>query len=187
MTDDLHPHAAHAGWEGRFSAIESNHLQLQRDISALTKDVATAIQATDNLVQSVRVVADNQTINTRTNWGVVLTGLVVFVMIMGLVVYEPMGMLTTDVSGHLKDGHPTSVIDKVDASTLRIESRLDRKSMLLNELMSKVDSLAITQTGTLERLLGIERELYPGATYRSGRPTGGRPVIKTLPGMLKSK
>ena len=146
----------------RVAAMENNHIAIQKDITALTRDVASLTTNVKTITDSLKSIATASQVNARTNWGVIASWAGVVVVLVGLVVYEPLRNLAHGHSEHVRDGHPVSVIDKIDAITGRVV-------IIENWKDTNADSDARTE----ERLLNIEREVFSGTSYRSGRPHGG--------------
>ena len=157
-------------WEKRISAIETNHLDLQKDVSSLAKDLGALTASVKSLTGAISTIAQNQTSSLKTNWSVIFAGLGLVVLVAGLVIYEPLNSLQEYHRSHIKDGHPKSVLDKIQADEAKLESRLDRKQIQLIDIEKRLDQISQTQESTKERMLGIERDIYTHASYRAGRP-----------------
>jgi lysyl-tRNA synthetase class I len=157
----------------------------------------------------------------QTNWGMIASWVGVLILLLGLVVYQPLQELRTGIGSHVEDGHPHSVIERIENNETRfieIMTRMQRELELLedadkerhvkiedrmksaetwindhrqespskhsvhdtrlNTLTAEIDklreskeSLYKSNVSLEERILDIEREIYAGASYRSGRPT----------------
>lgn len=159
-------------WEGRLASIEAGHLQLLHDVSELTKDLGSLLQASSTAADAVKTLAANQAATARTNWNGVIAGLVAFIMVIGLVVYEPLHELRTSLGHHLGDGHPNSVVSRISLDAERNRIRHENISATFDAKQRQLEKILVTNKGTEERLLAIEREVYSDAQYRAGRPTG---------------
>lgn len=164
-------------WDSRLSAIETNHLQLQKDVSALASDVSALTAAVSSISESVKTIALNQSTHLKTNWGVIFSGLGVLVLVLGLVVYEPLMSLEQSIENHMVDGHPTAVKTElarveqiVKANEAALESRLDRKQEQLLIIEQRLDQLDKEHQGMSTTIFNIEREIFPNTKYRAGRP-----------------
>lgn len=165
-------------WESRLAAIETNHLQLQKDVSALASDVSALTQAVKSIGEAVKRIADNQTAGMRTNWGAVWAGLGTIAVVAALMVIEPLYSVETRLEHHVEDGHPHAVrrevgrVEEIVAANYKAhERRLDRKQDSILRHEEVLVKLQNAIAGIVERTLDLEREVYTDACYRAGRPS----------------
>lgn len=161
--------------EGRLSSIETHHIELQRDVASLAKDVSALTQATHSMASTVQALGKSQTEGLRTNWSVVFAGISVAVLVAGLVVYQPLNSLTTYYREHVIDGHPNNVLVKLSEFEVRIDAEMTRRLGQLTAIEARLDEMAIRQERVSERVLGMERDVYSGASYWAGRPITADP------------
>ena len=191
------------------SSLESTNVAL-RDFASRTE------HNIDRLTRSIEDLSKNQFMGKQTNWGMIASWAGVMVLLLGLVVYQPLQELRAGISTHKHDGHPHSVINKIEKteeSFNEVTSAIQREIQILEAAdkartesltvwKSKIDELVLERQGTIaefntkiealerdhshmdrevdelskqstsygERLLDVEREIYSGAAYRSGRP-----------------
>lgn len=195
-------------------SIESTNVAL-RDFAGRTSDDIS------RLSKNIEELTKNQFLGKQTNWGMIASWAAVLVLLLGLVVYQPLQEIRGSIGDHKQDGHPHSVINRIENNEERfvdITTRLQHEIKLLEQadnertielkrriketedwvlqhqsesptaharfeerikaLKERVDRMtpamhkyeqAMTQME--ERTLNLEREVFAGATYRSGRPT----------------
>lgn len=170
--------------EGRFTAIEKNHLQLQKDVASLAKETSALAAAIQGITNSITGIASTQNANLKTNWSVVFAGLSVVVLVVGLVIYGPLSTLIEGHKDHIDDGHPQSVLSRSELIVSAFNARMDRRQTEDDKTRQLLDetilSLAEFRAGASERILDIEREIYAGSIYRSGRPIPLEPKPQAL-------
>jgi len=159
----------------RFSMIEAHHIALQKEVTNLTKDVAALTVVTRQQAEGIQVVESVQRAAAKPDWAVLISALTLVFLIGGLVLWEPLRDIRTTVIAHLKDGHPQRVTDIIQdwkdldgAETRRFDNNFEKADSRLTELEVGTESI-------IERLLNVERELFAGAAYRSGRPVPSSP------------
>ena len=156
--------------QDRMSVIERNHIALQRDVQNLTANVASIATSVKGMEASIEKMSERQLSSARTNWSNLASWAAVGMLVLGLVVYEPLRGLQTAVSEHLMDGHPESVLIRLEADEKKLEERLNRKQEQLLIIEEKLDSMNILAHANEQAVLNIEREVFSGSMYRSGRP-----------------
>jgi len=205
-------------------AIASTNLTLRDLASRTSEDMRDLASRTSEdisrLTKSIEEITKNQFLGKQTNWGMIASWAAVLVLLLGLVVYQPLQEIRTGIHDHKQDGHPTSVISRIENNEQRfvdIISRLQREVTLLEQadkerrtqlhtrlketedwilehnsvspkehailrtrldaLKERMDNISTSMndhdkfiSAERERMLNVEREIYTGATYRSGRP-----------------
>lgn len=167
----------HVGWESRLSAIETNHLQLQKDVGALARDVSALTQAVKGISSSVEKIAATQSIRLRTPWAEILTGLGIIATIGWFLLLQPLQGLREHFDQHDSDGHPERVIEQierveqiVEANERALEARLDRKQEQLLRIEERLDEMSTDHEGMNNSIFNLERQVWPDTKYRAGRP-----------------
>jgi len=131
----------------------------------------------DRLAKSIDDLGKTQLLGKQTNWGMIASWAAVLVILLGLVVYQPLQELRVGISTHQEDGHPESVLSKLEI----INSTNVKQHAVIAQWHDKTDVWIQKQHAAIasmqERILDIEREVYAGTTYRSGRPI--RPSVNT--------
>ena len=144
-------------------SIENTNIAL-RDFAGRTN------QNIDRLTRSIEELTRNQLLGKQTNWGMIASWAAVLVLLLGLVVYQPLQELRTGINMHKQDGHPTSVLQRVEERHKAHSAEMDEYEVW----QEKIDAWVLEKEGKIkgmeERVLDLEREAYPGAAYRAGRP-----------------
>jgi len=156
--------------QDRMRMIEQNHIALQRDVQSLTANVSSIATSLKGMEHAIETMADRQITGGKTNWANLAAWAGVLIIVLGLVVYKPLENLSTEVYTHLRDGHPESVISKILADETKLEERLDRKQFQLEKIEERLDRIDTLATSQEQNILSLERDIYTGSMYRSGRP-----------------
>lgn len=156
--------------DARFTALETQLLSLAKDVTSLATDLSGIMQAVKSQSISIGQLADNQQRSMRTDWPVVVSSVGVVVLIAGLVLYEPLRSMREVVFGHLGDGHPDSVIQRIDVLDKLVSEESQVRAALALRFEDRLDHIDLEDTGLAERVLNVEREIFTGSQYRSGRP-----------------
>ncbi len=148
-------------------ALRDHAQQTNAIIDRLTEQTNANI---DRLTRSVEELTRNQLLGKQTNWGMIASWAAVLVLLLGLVVYQPLQELRTGINAHKQDGHPTSVLQRVDESLKAHYAEMEEYEVW----QTRIDAWILEKEGKIkgmeERVLDLEREAYPGAAYRAGRP-----------------
>lgn len=161
----------------RLNAIEQHHLSLAKDVSNLTADVAQLSSSANSMVTTVENIARAQSTASTTNWATLAAWSAVFIILMGLIVWEPMRSMREAFNTHISDGHPRSVLDRMGDERTQTHRSLEKRRTQLGEMETRMDEVAELVGRHEERLLDVEREAYAGAQYRSGRPIISGPDV----------
>jgi len=86
--------------EGVVEGIATNQARLESSITNMSSNI-------DRLIDTV-------TQNSRTNWGNYAAWSGVILIVAGLVVYQPLTAVEENLAEHIKDGHPHTVIQRVE-------------------------------------------------------------------------
>ena len=108
-------------------SIESTNSALRDFANRTTNDV-------DRLTKSIEELTRNQLLGKQTNWGMIASWVGVMILLLGLVVYQPLQELRVGINNHKSDGHPSSVIARVENNENRfndIATRIQREVELL--------------------------------------------------------
>jgi len=169
----MEDHNVHTEHRSRLDRLESI-------VDSLATNSATTNAKIDSMADMLKSVATRQTDGSRTQWGVLISAgalVITLVSVLGIgFVGKPLGQLYQTVGLH------SGAIDVLEKEQNRhhAESRIEHRSM--NEDMLEIKShiedfennkLEDIKNHTMlkERILSIERDVYSGSSYRSGRIT----------------
>lgn len=138
--------------------LHSNIGRLEQSITSTNeqlRDFAARTNANiDRLTKYFEDVNKSILQSKQTNWGMIASWVGVLVLLLGLVVYQPLQEIRTNIVSHTEDGHPASVITK-------IEHNVDKFSGIAERLQHEIELLEATdqrrEEKTSKRINDLEK------------------------------
>ena len=141
-----------SGTVGRLEqSIENTNVAL-RDFANRTN------HSIDRLTRNMEDMGKTQLLGKQTNWGQIASWAGVFVVLLGLVVYQPLQELRSGWSAHEHDGHPESVITRIQNNEQRFADIMDNLQKQIT-LLENVDR---------ERMSSLTRRVEEGEKWILG-------------------
>lgn len=139
----------------RVDRVETGQDELRKEVRALTADVSALVTAVKTIDESVKTIAHGLRPNVG-NW--IAAASLALVMGAGVFTYISAEIKHLDRVSQMR--HDQQTIIETD-----IQEYIEKDALKMDDMIKRM-------TSHDERLLNIEREIYPSAKYREGRPDG---------------
>ena len=153
--------------DSRVTALETAVENVTNQLSGLSTRLDEKFSKLDGTLSRLY---SRQEESTKTNWGTLAAWAGVILIIAGLVIYQPLTEMRMGFFDHARDGHPTTVKERVDLVNGMHEFRLEKLEYWKTQSELWMEKHGEKNAKFEERILDIEREIYSGAAYRAGRP-----------------
>lgn len=150
----------------RVEKLIGHELRRDGDISTFAELAVNSRRLEDFIMASEKkferleqhiVASDKERLESRqTNWGVLLSGVTVIILVLGLIVYQPLQEVRHLIAEHTKDGHPSTVVEKVNTVDEKVAILRDS---LKTEVQINADNRKSRDADLLEEIRKIQETL----------------------------